>query len=493
MDKDKFRPQVHCSSPENWMNDPNGMVYFDGLYHLFYQHHPYSNNWGPMHWGHVVSRDLMRWEHRPIALAPDELGQIWSGSAIYDEHNTSGLGTSECGPLVAIFTYHCDNQERTGLGNHQTQGLAYSNDGGSSWHKYAGNPVLDNPDCSPDFRDPKVFWHAGSTQWVMVLAVGDECQFWGSPNLLDWRYLSCFGAGIGAHGGVWECPDLIQVPIEGRGLQRWVLIQSVNPGGPQRGSGTQYFVGDFDGTTFAIDSSTKSDVCWIDQGPDCYAGVCWSNLPVDDGRVVFLGWLGNWEYASQVPTEEWRGVMCIPRSLTLRETSQGQVLCSWPVTEVAACRSAELVRVHEQLTPGNELVLLEDRVLTPVDLEFSLTLPDHGLIELRFSNALGDVYAFGYDVDRQAAYSDRIDAGQSDFSPREFPRRHWVRHTQRQLDVRMLLDSCSVEVFLAQGEVAFTALIFPHAPYDRLSVIAVGSGCIIELVAHRLSVKTSSI
>lgn len=475
------------------MNDPNGMVYFDGMYHLFYQHHPYSNDWGPMHWGHAVSSDLMRWAHQPIALAPDELGQIWSGSAVFDEHNTSGLGTSERGPLVAIFTYHSDNQELTGLGNHQTQGLAYSNDGGYSWHKYAGNPVLGNPRCSPDFRDPKVFWHADSMRWIMVLAVGDECQIWGSPNLLDWQYLSSFGAGIGAHGGVWECPDLVLLQVEGSDQQRWVLIQSVNPGGPQRGSGTQYFVGDFDGTAFAIDNSSKSYVRWIDQGPDCYAGVCWSNIPGTDRRVVFLGWLGNWEYADRVPTEKWRGVMCIPRSLSLRDTSEGHVLCSWPVSEVNECRADELIRCREQLTAGNEVVLLEDKRLAPADLEFSMTLPDSGTIELRFSNAQGDVYAFGYDVDRQAAYSDRIDAGQSDFSPRAFPRRHWMHHARRQLDVRLLLDSCSVEVFLARGELAFTAMIFPHAHYDRLSVVAVASGCSIELVAHRLSIKAGSI
>ncbi|WP_207434814.1 glycoside hydrolase family 32 protein [Sabulibacter ruber] len=248
--QEQHRPQYHFTPPAKWMNDPNGMVYHKGEYHLFYQHHPGGTTWGPMHWGHAVSKDMVNWEHLPIALYPDENGTIFSGSAVVDVNNTSGLGTKENPPMVAIFTYHNEKLEKGGRNDFQTQGIAYSLDNGRTWKKYEQNPVLKNPGIR-DFRDPKVAWNEKAGQWVMTLAVLDHIEFYGSKNLKDWSKLSEFGQAIGAHGGVWECPDLF--PLQVNGQEKWVLLVSINPGGPNGGSATQYFVGDFDGTRFILD------------------------------------------------------------------------------------------------------------------------------------------------------------------------------------------------------------------------------------------------
>jgi fructan beta-fructosidase len=250
--REKHRPQFHFSPEANWMNDPNGMVYYEGEYHLFYQYYPEATVWGPMHWGHAVSTDLVHWEHLPIALYPDEHGLIFSGSAVVDWKNTSGFGKSNEPPLVAIFTYHDMVKERAGLENDfQTQGIAYSNDKGRSWTKYEGNPVIKNPGVR-DFRDPKVFWHEDTRQWVMVVTALDHLKLYGSANLKEWSLMSEFGKGVGSHEGVWECPDLFPLKDE-KGKEYWVILQNMNPGNPNGGSGLQYFIGDFDGRKFTID------------------------------------------------------------------------------------------------------------------------------------------------------------------------------------------------------------------------------------------------
>lgn len=244
-----WRPSFHFTPEEHWMNDPNGMVYFDGEYHLFYQHNPESSKWGPMHWGHASSGDLINWEHHPIALYPDSLGTIFSGSAVVDSNNTSGLGKNGQIPLVAIFTHHDAEGEKAGRNDFQQQSIAFSLDAGRSWKKYSGNPVLKNPGIR-DFRDPKVIWHASSKRWIMTLAAGQEILFYSSPNLIDWQKESAFGTGIGAHGGVWECPDLF--PIMAGTKPVWALIVNINPGAPNGGSGTQYFLGNFDGKNLLL-------------------------------------------------------------------------------------------------------------------------------------------------------------------------------------------------------------------------------------------------
>ena len=285
--QEPYRPQFHFTPPSQWMNDPNGLVYHQGVYHLFYQHYPDSTVWGPMHWGHAVSSDLIKWQHKPIALYPDELGLIFSGSAVVDVANSSGFGTSENPPLVAIFTYHLMDGEQAGRKDFQTQGIAYSLDNGERWFKYEGNPVIQNNDIK-DFRDPKVFWHEPTQQWILTLVAGDHAKFYKSTNLKDWTLLSEFGKTQGAHGGVWECPDLFELPVAGSQEKKWVLLISMNPGAPNGGSGTQYFVGDFDGTSFTTD---QTNARWIDQGRDNYAGVTFNNMPNDER--VFIGWMSN--------------------------------------------------------------------------------------------------------------------------------------------------------------------------------------------------------
>jgi fructan beta-fructosidase len=326
-----YRPAYHFTPESNWMNDPNGMVYYAGEYHLFYQYYPEGNTWGPMHWGHAISTDLLNWEHLPIALYPDDLGYIFSGSAVVDKDNTSGLKSGDEDVMVAIFTHHNMEKEKAGTHDHQYQSIAYSNDKGRTWVKYKGNPVLANDEKIHDFRDPKVMWHEASKQWVMTLAAGQVVKFYTSPNLLDWTYASDFGMELGAHGGVWECPDLFQMQVEGSDEKRWVLFVSINPGGPNGGSATQYFVGDFDGTNFI---TNQEETLWVDMGTDNYAGVTWSNAP--DDRHLFLGWMSNWKYAQEVPTETWRSAMTLPREIKLMPVNRNEpyLLTNYPTKEV---------------------------------------------------------------------------------------------------------------------------------------------------------------
>jgi fructan beta-fructosidase len=283
------RPRFHFTPKRNWMNDPNGLVSHKGVYHMFFQYHPDGTRWGPMHWGHAVSRDLLSWEEKPIALYPDSMGYIFSGSAVVDSLNTSGFGMEGKTPIVAIFTHHNPVREAAGQRGFQYQSLAYSLDDGETWKKFPGNPVLQNT-AATDFRDPKVHWHEATGRWVMSLATRDRVTFFSSPDLKAWARESAFGEKLGAHGGVWECPDLF--PIEHKGRTVWVLLVSINPGAPNGGSGTQYFLGDFDGHRFKpFDDKTR----WIDYGTDDYAGVTFSNT---GDRRIFIGWMSNWNYGS---------------------------------------------------------------------------------------------------------------------------------------------------------------------------------------------------
>ena len=318
--REKFRPAYHFSPAWGWMNDPNGMVYKDGEYHLFYQYNPYGSMWGNMHWGHAISKDLIHWEHQPVAIAPDALGTIFSGSCVVDKDNTAGFGA---GAIVAFYTSASDRQ---------VQSMAYSLDNGRTFKKYDRNPILTS--TQRDFRDPKVFWHKESNKWIMVLAVGQEMQLYSSPNLKDWTYESSFGEGQGAHAGVWECPDLIELPVKGTELKKWVLICNINPGGPFGGSATQYFVGTFDGKQFVNESPALTK--WMDYGKDHYATVTWSNAPED--RKIALAWMSNWEYANNVPTSQYRSANSVPRDLALYTKNGQTYLSSTPSPEVLKLR-----------------------------------------------------------------------------------------------------------------------------------------------------------
>lgn len=322
---EQFRPQIHFSQPSNWMNDPNGMIYFNNKYHLFYQYYPGSLVWGPMHWGHAISTDLIHWQNLPVALYPDSLGYIFSGSIVPDIHNTSGFGKDGKIALVAIFTHHDPIKEKEGTNTFQNQSIAYSIDEGKNWIKFSGNPIVHNPGIK-DFRDPKVFWYEPQKKWIMTLATMDKITLYSSPDLKNWIKESEFGKSVGAHGGVWECPDLFPITYNGKII--WVLIVSINPGGYNTGSATQYFTGNFDGKQFKpYDTNTK----WLDYGPDEYAGVTWNNTR---NKRIFIGWMSNWQYATEVPTTPWRSAMTIARTLNLKKIGTKYFVTSIPIREM---------------------------------------------------------------------------------------------------------------------------------------------------------------
>lgn len=453
-----WRPTVHFTPERNWMNDPNGMVYFQGEYHLFFQHNPYGDQWGNMSWGHAVSHDLVHWEELAVALEPDELGMIFSGSAVVDHDNTSGLFDAEPG-LVAIYT---------SAGETQQQSIAYSTDRGRTWTKYAGNPVIENPGVT-DFRDPKVFWHDETQRWVMSLAEGDRIGFYASPDLLHWDRLSEFGADQGAHGGVWECPDLFRLPVDGQsGRSKWVLIVSINPGGPAGGSGTQYFLGEFDGTRFHNDGA-PDEVRWIDQGADFYAAVTWSNIPDIDGRRLWVGWMSNWQYAADVPTSPWRGSMSVPRELSLIETGEGLRVAQRPVAELERVRTAPR-RWSGAVSDAPEHRGSELDMTTEFQLD-GTSATSFGLEVFRGDDQVTRV---GYDVTAQQLFVDRTDSGATVSDG--FPARHAAEHVPEDGVVRMrvLLDRCCVEVFGDRGQVVLTDLVFPDPRGNRVRPFAEG-------------------
>lgn len=480
------RPQYHFTPPSQWMNDPNGMVFYDGEYHLFYQHYPQGNTWGPMHWGHAVSTNLVDWQHLPIALYPDSLGLIFSGSAVIDWKNTSGFGKGGVPPMVAMFTYHDMAAEKRGTQTFQTQGLAYSTDRGRTWTKYAGNPVIPNPGIR-DFRDTKVIWHEESQRWVMVLAAGDRVRIWSSNDLKTWQPASEFGAAIGAHGGVWECPDLFPLRIEGTNETRWVMLVSINPGGPNGGSATQYFVGTFDGTTFTLDPQFATSVgsagkepsrgVWIDHGRDNYAGVTWSDIPKEDGRRLFLGWMSNWDYAQVVPTEAWRSAMTVPRSLTLRQTPVGLRLYSSPVSELRLLRTATVTMKDQRVRESLPLRMPAGAVAaqSEIELEFLTTPDDTSDIAVEFSNAVGETYRIGYDQATRRFYSDRT-ALPKGFSDKFATAVHWAPRVATDSVVRMHLyvDRSSVELFADGGGTALTDIVFPTQDFTSMRLVVKG-------------------
>lgn len=477
------RPRLHFTPPAMWMNDPNGLVYFAGEYHLFYQYYPGSSVWGPMHWGHAVSRDLVRWEHLPIALYPDERGYIFSGSAVVDWNNTSGFGRDGEPPLVAVFTYHDPQRGKEGTNDHETQGIAWSNDRGRTWTKWPGNPALPNLARHRDFRDPSVFWHEESGRWIMALSAFDHVQFWASPDLKTWQHLSDFGRDWGAHGGTWECPNLFPMRVEGSDETRWVLILNLNPGGLQGGSGTQYFVGHFDGRAFSLDPAFESvlrqeNAVWLDAGRDNYAGVTWSDIPREDGRRIFVGWMSNWDYAQQVPTSPWRSAMTLPRELRLVGTRSGHRVFSQPVRELASLRTTTIPLSSMKV---RDRVPLEERLPFPVtvsemSVEFALEPGASGRFGVELSNSRGEIYRIGYDAEQDEYFSDRRRAGDSSFSDKFADRVHRARRVGDAGTVRMhlVLDVASVELFADDGATVMTDIFFPTEKFDRAAFFSEG-------------------
>ncbi|ACT03827.1 glycoside hydrolase family 32 protein [Paenibacillus sp. JDR-2] len=466
--KTAYRPLWHFAPQQNWINDPNGLVYFNEEYHLFYQYHPHGSTWGPMHWGHTVSKDLIHWEELAIALYPDENGTIFSGSAVVDWHNTTGFFPEEPG-LVAIFTSH---HEVKGEPVVQTQSLAYSYDNGRTWTKYDGNPVL----CAtnkPDFRDPKVFWHKDSGKWLMALATEQTISFYSSPDLKAWELESEFGDGIGFHGGVWECPDLFQLTIEGTEDSKWVLLVSVgdNPD-YQEGSRTQYFVGQFDGSVFTPDDD---EIRWLDFGRDNYAGVSFSDIPEADGRRIYTAWMSNWRYANHVPSNGWRGSMTAARTLGLKRLEENGeiVIVQHPVKELGTYFSRVAAEAKGLLlTDGRKEVI--DCSLEAFDLRLEAVQIEARELGIIIHHNEEQYTTIQYSSAEHAITLLRKHAGPNDFSDMFAQPQHMKLHgsASDRLSLRILADAASIELFLADGSAAMTSLIFPDQTCRRITLYA---------------------
>jgi len=449
------RPVLHFTPPQGWMNDPNGLVYLDGEYHLFYQYHPESLVWGPMHWGHAVSRDLLRWEHLPIALFPDEHGTIFSGSAVYDHANSSGLVPG--GGLVAMFSYHT-----------QTQGVAYSRDRGRTWTKYEGNPVL--PAKGENFRDPKVFAFGG--RWTMVLAAGDHLEFYRSNNLTSWEQTGRFDAELEV--GVWECPDLF--PLVHQGRERWVLFLSVADKAPNGGSGTLYWVGDYDGRNFV----TQTGPLWLDQGTDNYAGVTFNNAP--QGQRLLVGWMNNWKYGRETPADAWRGAMTLPRVLTL-ETAGSQA--AEPRLVQRPMAALEALRTNGQPIVAGPVAGLQKlgRLAQPFSLEVKLTSAEGACAVLRWW-AKHTAFELRWDPAGNLTLHRGLQESAA-FHP------HFVLPVMMrvppasELTLRVVGDFTSLEIFANGGAHVLTALIYPATYELELELLAEGSG--VSLLGGQIS------
>jgi fructan beta-fructosidase len=449
-----FRPQYHLTPPEKWANDPNGMVYYDGEYHLFYQHNPQDTVWGPMHWGHAVSTDLVNWTHLPIALYPDEIGTIFSGSAVIDWQNTAGFGQEA---MVAIFTHDDDG--------HQVQSLAYSRDKGRTWTKYDGNPVLEPPRNIRNFRDPKVFWYEteeGRGHWVMVISAGNIVLFFTSPDLKAWQPSGGFGLTYGATCGVWETPDLFELPVDGGPETRWLLAVAIGDCAPAGGSGVQYFVGHFDGEVFTSENPEEM-ILWADFGADFYAPQSWSDVPA--GRRVWLAWMSNWAYANSTPTSTWRSAFTIPREPALVTTAEGIRLVQRPIAELAELRDEHQSWRDEMITADSDLLGDSAGETLEIIAEFEIeSLEDADRFGLRLRTGEGAFTTIGYALKERRLFVDRMQSGEVDFNA-HFPRAHTAEMPPMDGIIRLhiFVDRSSVELFGNDGRVVFTEQIFPAA------------------------------
>lgn len=430
--REQYRPVYHHTPAYGWMNDPNGMFYKDGVWNLYFQHNPYGSQWENMTWGHSTSTDLVHWKFQGDPVQPDALGTVFSGSAVVDKENTSGFGK---GAVIALYT---------SAGESQTQSMVYSTDNGKTFTKYEGNPVITSN--VPDFRDPHMFWNEDIKKWNMIMAVGQHMEIYSSDNLKDWKYESSFGEKYGNHGGVWECPDLMKMKVRGTGKEKWMLICNINPGGPSGGSATQYFIGDFDGHKFTCDS--KPEVTkWMDYGKDHYATVSFDNAP--NGRRVAIAWMSNWQYANQVPTQQYRSGNSIPRDLGLFEY-KGETYCSVvPSPEMTAARSK---KAGKKLTESCEMV---------VNLKGNATIT--------LSNDKGEKVVMNYDAKAETFSMDRTKSGKVDFS-KDFAAVTKAPTYGKISQLRIFIDKSSIEALDADGKMSMTNLVFPSKPYNKVTV-----------------------
>ena len=430
--REQYRPVYHHTPAWGWMNDPNGMFYKDGVWHLYFQHNPYGSQWENMTWGHSTSTDLVNWTFQGDPIEADAWGTIFSGSAVVDHHDTAGFGK---GAVVAMYT---------SAGENQTQSIAYSTDNGMTFTKYAGNPVVTSN--TPDFRDPHVFWNDDIKRWNMIMAEGQHMNIYSSADLKDWKLESQFGAEYGNHGGVWECPDLMKMKVRGTDEYKWMLLCNINPGGPFGGSATQYFVGQFDGHKFTCESAPEVTK-WMDYGKDHYATVTFDNAP--DGRRVAMAWMSNWQYANQVPTMQFRSANSVPRDLDLYEY-EGQTYCGvTPSPELTAARPKKGTK---SLSEACEMV---------VSLKGNATIT--------LSNDKGEQVVMTYDEKSRTFAMDRTKSGLCDFSD-EFAALTVAPVHGKLSQLRLFIDRSSIEAFDADGKMAMTNLVFPTRPYNKVTV-----------------------
>jgi fructan beta-fructosidase len=474
--REPWRPRYHFTPAKNWMNDPNGLVYYEGEYHLFYQYNPLGDKWGHMSWGHAVSSDLLHWEHMPLALPEENDIMIFSGGAVVDWQNTSGFGKDGKPPLVAIYTGHYTKKPL------QNQNLAYSNDRGRTWKKYAANPVLDLKE--KEFRDPKVIWHEPTRRWVMAVAwpVQRKVRFYASPDLKDWMHLSDFGPA-GSVEGVWECPDLFPLEIDGK--TKWVLIVSVSSGAPAGGSGGQYFVGDFDGKTFTLDPSYPKKgsgpiggpALWLDHGPDFYAAVTWSDVPAREGRRILLGWMSNWQYANEVPTSPWRSAMTIPRELALRKTAAGLRLVQKPVAELEKIRGRLRRFQGGTVQEANTWIKQNNLQSDPLEMVIELAPAVKGAAGVRLFKGAKKELVIAMDPEQGTISIDRTRSGNAAFHAK-FPcvASVPIARSDDRIRLRLLVDACSVEVFVNDGQQVLTSLSFPSKAARALELFGPDRG-----------------
>jgi fructan beta-fructosidase len=455
---EQYRPQFHYSPASNWCNDPNGLVYNNGTYHLFYQHNPLGNVWGHMTWAHATSKDLVHWKHLPIAI-PEENGvMIFSGTCVIDKNNTSGFGKNGKVPMVAVYTGHIENVN-------QSQHIAYSLDDGITWTKYANNPVLDLH--KKDFRDPKIFWQQQKKYWVMavMLPVEHIVQFYSSKNLKEWQHLSDFGPA-GDTSGVWECPDLTQVPIEGMpGKKKWLLQTSQN-------ASMQYFVGEFDGTSFTNENPTDK-VYRPDYGPDYYAAIAYNQLPAAILPTA-IGWINNWNYANDIPTTPWKGAMALPRTLSLKKVNNEWLLIQKPVAAINA-QAKKILQLKNEMVEGKKMLPAKN---TQFKLQLTIEPPAASVSGVRIANGNDHYFEIGYDEAKQVCYTDRSKAGNNSFSESfkklsRFEKTIALQHKKLQLEI--YFDNSIAEVFVNGGEAVFTVQLFPAEKETGIELFSTGA------------------
>ena len=493
---EKFRPVYHHTPLYGWMNDANGLGYKDGEYHLYFQYNPYGSKWGNMHWGHSVSKDLVHWEHLAPAIARDTLGHIFSGSSIVDQENVAGYGA---GNILAFYTSASDK-------NGQIQCLAFSKDNGRTFTKYEKNPILCPADGLRDFRDPKVFRYEPEDKWVMIVSADKEMRFYDSKNLKDWNYMSSFGEGYGVQPCQFECPDMVELPVDGDlNRKKWALIVNVNPGCYFGGSATQYFTGNFDGTKFSCDSQPNVTK-WLDWGKDHYATVCFSNT---GERTIAVPWMSNWQYCNIVPTKQFRSANALPRELSLY-TQDGEIyLSAVPVPEIKTLRKEK--KEIPAFTVANDYHI--DSLLADNDgayeLALEITVGEAEIMGFNLFNDKGEKVDIYFNLPEKRLVMDRTKSGIVDFGKKsvsheievhdrrkttsinyidDFALATWApikKENKYTLDV--FVDKCSVEIFLNGGKVAMTNLIFPSEPYNRMCFYSKGGSFQVDsFKAYRL-------